>query len=43
MIISRVYGSPGDEPDKSKTFSLHQKALRAIESVFGRISWVNGT
>lgn len=31
MIISRVYGFPGDEPDKRKTFSFHQKVLRAIE------------
>lgn len=43
MIISRVYRFPGDEPDKRKTFSFYQKVLRAIESAFGRISWVNGT
>lgn len=42
MIISRVYGFPRHEPDRRETFSFHQKVLRAIESVFGRISWVNG-
>lgn len=44
MIISGVYGFARDKPHKTKTFSLHQKVLRAIKkSVFGRVLWVNGT
>lgn len=45
MIISGVYGFARDKPHKTKTFSLHQKVLRAIKkkSVFGRVLRVNGT